>query len=60
MKDKERLLSFEELLRFIFSHSALKEGSDNPNVFQVCTLVETHDTMTKRQKIGRGLRIFVN
>lgn len=60
MKDKERLLSFDESLRFIFSHSALKEGSDNPNVFQVCTLVETHDTMTKRQKIGRGLRIFVN
>lgn len=60
MKDKERLLSFEESLRFIFSHSALKEGWDNPNVFQVCTLVETHDTMTKRQKIGRGLRICVN
>lgn len=60
MKDKERLLSFDEPIRFIFSHSALKEGWDNPNVFQVCTLVETKDKMTKRQKIGRGLRICVN
>ena len=60
MKDKERLLSFEEPIRFIFSHSALKEGWDNPNIFQVCTLVETKDTMTKRQKIGRGLRICVD
>lgn len=60
MKDKERLLSFEEPIRFIFSHSALKEGWDNPNVFQVCTLVETKDTMTKRQKVGRGLRICVD
>lgn len=60
MKDKERLLSFDEPIRFIFSHSALKEGWDNPNVFQVCTLVETKDTMTKRQKVGRGLRICVN
>jgi len=60
MRDKERLLSIEEPIRFIFSHSALKEGWDNPNVFQVCTLVETKDTMTKRQKIGRGLRICVN
>lgn len=60
MKDKERLLSFETPLRFIFSHSALKEGWDSPNVFQICTLVETHDTMTKRQKIGRGLRLPVN
>lgn len=60
MRDKERLLSFDEPIRFIFSHSALKEGWDNPNVFQVCTLVETKDTMTKRQKIGRGLRICVN
>ncbi|MBU1976751.1 MAG: DEAD/DEAH box helicase family protein [Nanoarchaeota archaeon] len=59
MKDKERLLSFDTPLRFIFSHSTLKEGWDNPNVFQVCTLVETHDTMTKRQKIGRGLRLPV-
>ncbi len=60
MKNKERLLSFSEPLRFIFSHSALKEGWDNPNVFQVCTLVETKDNLTKRQKIGRGLRICVN
>ena len=60
MKDKERLLSFEEPIRFIFSHSALKEGWDNPNVFQVCTLIETRDTMTKRQKVGRGLRICVD
>lgn len=60
MRRKEKLLSFDEKIRFIFSHSALKEGWDNPNVFQVCTLVETKDTMTKRQKIGRGLRICVN
>ncbi|WP_186576908.1 type III restriction-modification system endonuclease [Aquibacillus kalidii] len=60
MKNKERLLSFEEPKRFIFSHSALKEGWDNPNVFQICTLVETKDTLTKRQKIGRGLRLPVN
>lgn len=60
MKNKERLLSFKEPLRFIFSHSALKEGWDNPNVFQVCTLVETKDNLTKRQKVGRGLRICVN
>jgi len=59
MKDKERLLSFDTPLRFIFSHSTLKEGWDNPNVFQVCTLVETRDVMTKRQKIGRGLRLPV-
>ncbi|WP_201318263.1 type III restriction endonuclease subunit R, partial [Paenibacillus sp. EPM92] len=60
MKDKERLLSFDTPLRFIFSHSALKEGWDNPNVFQVCTLTEASDTFTKRQKIGRGLRLAVN
>lgn len=60
MQDKEKLLSFSEPVRFIFSHSALKEGWDNPNVFQVCTLIETKDTFTKRQKIGRGLRIAVN
>lgn len=60
MQEKEKLLSFDTPIRFIFSHSALKEGWDNPNVFQVCTLVETKDTMTKRQKIGRGLRICVN
>ncbi len=60
MQNKEKLLSFDEPLRFIFSHSALKEGWDNPNIFQICTLVETKDTMTKRQKIGRGLRLCVD
>src|SRR5205823_6413259 len=60
MKDKERLLSEEEPLRFIFSHSALREGWDNPNVFQICTLNETRSTMKKRQEIGRGLRLPVN
>ena len=60
LKQKERLLSFDTPLKFIFSHSALREGWDNPNVFQVCTLIETKDTFTKRQKIGRGLRISVN
>ena len=60
MKDKERLLSFDEHLAFIFSHSALKEGWDNPNVFQICTLNETSSEMKKRQEIGRGLRIAVN
>ena len=60
MRDKERLLSFDEPLSFIFSHSALKEGWDNPNVFQICTLNETTSEMKKRQEIGRGLRIAVN
>ncbi len=60
MKHKEKLLSFDEPLRFIFSHSALKEGWDNPNVFQICTLNETNSVMKKRQEIGRGLRICVN
>lgn len=60
MKHKEKLLSFSEPLRFIFSHSALKEGWDNPNVFQICTLNETQSLMKKRQEIGRGLRICVN
>lgn len=60
MKDKEKLLSFSSPLRFIFSHSALKEGWDNPNVFQICTLNETNSVMKKRQEIGRGLRICVN
>ena len=60
MRDKEWLLSFECPLRFIFSHSALKEGWDNPNVFQVCTLIEQKSTFTCRQKIGRGLRLCVN
>lgn len=60
MKDKERLLSFEEPVSFIFSHSALKEGWDNPNIFQICTLRETHSTDKKRQEIGRGLRLPVD
>ena len=60
MKDKERLLSFDEPVRFIFSHSALKEGWDNPNVFQICTLNETTSVIKKRQEIGRGLRLCVN
>jgi type III restriction enzyme len=60
MKDKERLLSTDEPLRFIFSHSALREGWDNPNVFQICTLNETQSVMKKRQEIGRGLRLPVN
>ena len=60
MKDKERLLSLEEPLRFIFSHSALREGWDNPNVFQICTLNETKSAMKKRQEIGRGLRLPVD
>lgn len=60
MKDKEWLLSFECPLRFIFSHSALKEGWDNPNVFQVCTLIDQKSTFTARQKVGRGLRLCVN
>lgn len=60
MKDKEWLLSFECPLRFIFSHSALKEGWDNPNVFQVCTLIDQKSVFTCRQKIGRGLRLCVN
>jgi len=60
MKDKEKLLSFESKLKFIFSHSALREGWDNPNVFQICTLNETSSVMKKRQEIGRGLRIAVN
>ncbi|WP_330169100.1 type III restriction-modification system endonuclease [Bartonella grahamii] len=60
MKDKEKLLSFDSKLKFIFSHSALKEGWDNPNVFQICTLNETKSAIKKRQEIGRGLRIAVN
>lgn len=60
MKDKERLLSFEEPTRFIFSHSALREGWDNPNVFQICTLKHSDSTMRKRQEVGRGLRLCVN
>jgi type III restriction enzyme len=60
MKDKERLLSFDTNLKFIFSHSALREGWDNPNVFQICTLNETYSDIKKRQEIGRGLRLAVN
>ncbi|MBQ3161620.1 MAG: DEAD/DEAH box helicase family protein [Oscillospiraceae bacterium] len=60
MKDKEKLLSFDTKLRFIFSHSALREGWDNPNVFQICTLNETNSDIKKRQEIGRGLRLCVN
>jgi type III restriction enzyme len=60
MKDKERLLDPNEPLRFIFSHSALREGWDNPNVFQLCTLNETKSELKKRQEIGRGLRLAVN
>lgn len=60
MKEKERLLSFDEPVSFIFAHSALKEGWDNPNVFQICTLNETISEIKKRQEIGRGLRLAVN
>jgi type III restriction enzyme len=62
MKDKERLLSFEEPKRFIFSHSALKEGWDNPNVFQICALkhVEGGSQIRRRQEVGRGMRLCVN
>lgn len=60
MKKKERLLSFEEPTSFIFAHSALKEGWDNPNVFQICTLNQTASNIKKRQEIGRGLRLAVD
>lgn len=60
MKDKERLLDPEVPLRFIFSHSALKEGWDNPNVFQICTLKESASDFSKRQEIGRGMRLAVD
>ena len=60
MKDKEKLLSLDNPLRFIFSHSALHEGWDNPNVFQICTLNETKSDIKKRQEIGRGLRLAVD
>jgi type III restriction enzyme len=60
MRDKEKLLDPAEPLRFIFSHSALREGWDNPNVFQICTLAESSSEMKKRQEIGRGLRLAVN
>ncbi|MDD2630025.1 MAG: DEAD/DEAH box helicase family protein [Limnochordia bacterium] len=60
MKDKERLLSMDEPVRFIFSHSALREGWDNPNVFQICTLKQSGSDVRKRQEVGRGLRLCVN
>ena len=60
MKDKERLLSFEEPTRFIFSHSTLREGWDNPNVFQICFLKEGNSQMSKRQEVGRGMRLCVD
>jgi type III restriction enzyme len=60
LKDKERLLSFEEPVRFIFSHSALREGWDNPNVFVICTLKHSDNTISRRQEVGRGMRLSVN
>ncbi len=60
MRDKERLLSLDEPTAFIFSHSALREGWDNPNIFQICTLNRTISTLRKRQEIGRGMRLAVN
>ena len=60
MKDKEQLLSFGEPVAFIFSHSALREGWDNPNVFQICTLNQTASEMKKRQEVGRGVRLAVD
>lgn len=60
LKDKERLLSLQEPVRFIFSHSALREGWDNPNVFVICALKHSDNTISRRQEVGRGLRISVN
>ena len=60
LKDKERLLSLSEPVRFIFSHSALREGWDNPNVFVICALKHSDNTISRRQEVGRGLRISVN
>lgn len=60
MRDKEKLLGFETPLKFIFSHSALREGWDNPNVFQICTLRDIQSERERRQTIGRGLRLCVN
>lgn len=60
LKDKERLLSFSEPVRFIFSHSALREGWDNPNVFVMCMLKHSDNTISRRQEVGRGLRICVD
>ena len=60
LKNKERLLSLSEPVRFIFSHSALREGWDNPNVFVICTLKHSNNTISRRQEVGRGLRLCVN
>ena len=60
LRDKEALLSFKEPVRFIFSHSALREGWDNPNVFVICTLKHSDNTVSRRQEVGRGLRLSVN
>lgn len=60
LKDKERLLSLDEPVRFIFSHSALREGWDNPNVFVICTLKHSDNSISRRQEVGRGLRLAVN
>ena len=60
MKNKEQLLDLSEPVRFIFSHSALREGWDNPNVFQICTLKQSYNNTSRRQEIGRGLRLSVN
>jgi type III restriction enzyme len=60
LKDKERLLSLDEPVRFIFSHSALREGWDNPNVFVICALKHSDNTISRRQEVGRGLRLSVN
>lgn len=60
MRNKEALLSFNNPVRFIFSHSALREGWDNPNVFQICTLKQSNSNVNKRQEVGRGMRICVN
>ena len=60
LRNKERLLSFDEPTRFIFSHSALREGWDNPNVFQICTLKESGSETGKRQEVGRGMRLCVD
>jgi type III restriction enzyme len=57
LKDKERLLSLSEPVRFIFSHSALREGWDNPNVFVICALKHSDNTISRRQEVGRGLRL---
>lgn len=60
LKDKERLLTFEEPVRFLFSHSALREGWDNPNVFVICTLKHSDNTISRRQEVGRGMRLARN